>query len=196
MCYDDRLKKLQHTDKPDFQSEELSIDVEVTRAIDSNEGHRQAITNKYFGKGYTPDYIIKTAKNEKHFGNIFKTIGSTCYTETIVDLKDVVDNIVASVNKKTDKLNMLYTTFNNNWLYVFSGTSLLRESDITKIISLFFNNKKRNFDKIFINAMDKVYVVDSLSNLSSFEINDDQLKKLKKEAVNNTIAKGIKMDNK
>lgn len=91
---------------------------------------------------------------------------------------------------------MLYTTFNNNWLYVFSGTSLLRESDITKIISLFFNNKKRNFDKIFINAMDKVYVVDSLSNLSSFEINDDQLKKLKKEAVNNTIAKGIKMDNK
>ena len=184
-CYDDKLHSMKKHERPDWIDENRSIGLEVTRALSSTDGEINSIINRYFGKGYSPEEIINKANRElKCNKDMFKIADGFCYVEKNVNYSDVKQLIIDTINTKISKLNSHYDKFNKNWLYVFADNSLLDDGDIEEII-LKINNIGDNssFDKIFINIIDKIYVIED--NLySKIDVTDSELARIKKESKN------------
>lgn len=66
----------------------------------------------------------------------------------------------------------------------FADSSLLDDGDIEEII-LKINNIGDNssFDKIFINIIDKIYVIED-NSYSKIDVTDNELARIKKESIN------------
>lgn len=184
-CYDQELASLVNKDKPDLQSDELSIGIEVSRSVSSESCHQQFIINKYFGKGYTPEYIIEQAKKEKKYGDIFKDIDGLCVAEMNFNTNDIITRTMFSIHEKTIKLNSDYKLFNSNWLYLFLGTSMVTDQDIKTIVDYLKNSdyKEKSFDKIFINTIDRIFVINSNFQIDKIEVSEEQLKLIKSQAL-------------
>lgn len=190
-CYDDKLHSMKKHERPDWIDENRSIGLEVTRALSSTDGERESIIERYFCKGYTPEEIINKANCElKYNKDMFKIADGFCYVEKNVNYSDVKQLIIDTINTKISKLNSNYDKFNKNWLYVFTDSSLLDDGDIEEII-LKINNIAGNssFDKIFINIIDKIYVIED--NLySKIDVTDSELARIKKNLKINNVKMG------
>lgn len=184
-CYDDKLHSMKKHERPDWIDENRSIGLEVTRALSPKDGEINSIINRYFGKGYSPEEIINKANRElKCNKDMFKSADGFSYVEKNVNYSDVKQLIIDTINTKISKLNSHYDKFNKNWLYVFADNSLLDDGNIEEII-LKINNigDNNNFDKIFINIIDKIYVIED--NLySKIDVTDSELARIKKESKN------------
>ena len=184
-CYDDKLQSMKKHERPDWIDENRSIGLEVTRALSSTDGEINSIINRYFGKGYSPEEIINKANNElKCNKDMFKSANGLCYVVKSVNYSDVKQLIIDTINTKISKFNSHYDKFNENWLYVFADSSLLDDGDIEEII-LKMNNIGDNssFDKIFINIIDKIYVIED-NSYSKIDVTDSELARIKKESIN------------
>lgn len=184
-CYDDKLHSMKKHERPDWIDENRSIGLEVTRALSPKDGERESIIERYFCKGYTPEEIINKANRElKCNKDMFKIADGICYVEKNVNYSDVKQLIIDAINTKISKLNSYYDKFNKNWLYVFADSSLLDDGDIEEII-LKINNIGDNssFDKIFINILDKIYVIED-NSYSKIDVTDSELARIKKESKN------------
>lgn len=184
-CYDDKLHSMKKHERPDWIDENRSIGLEVTRALSPKDGERESIIERYFCKGYTPEEIINKANRElKCNKDMFKIADGICYVEKNVNYSDVKQLIIDAINTKISKLNSYYDKFNKNWLYVFADSSLLDDGDIEEII-LKINNIGDNssFDKIFINILDKMYVIED-NSYSKIDVTDNELARIKKESKN------------
>lgn len=184
-CYDDKLHSMKKHERPDWIDENRSIGIEVTRALSPKDGERESIIERYFCKGYTPEEIINKANRElKCNKDMFKIADGICYVEKNVNYSDVKQLIIDTINTKISKLNSHYDKFNENWLYVFADSSLLDDGDIEEIV-LKINNIGDNssFDKIFINIIDKIYVIED-NSYSKIDVTDSELVRIKKESKN------------
>lgn len=181
------LSENENYEKPDFQSKDLGIGIEVTEAITTNQGEQRFIVNEYFGKGL--DGVTIKEEAEKRFGKRIKGRikvhdGFTEYREFdgMVNTSRYLDMAAISILEKTVKLNSLYEVFNANWLYVFIHTSILNVDDIKERSTEWFSDDKRNFDKIILNCIDKLFIVDNASKISVVSIDESGLRKLKADA--------------
>lgn len=184
LCYDKRLADMNYIDikkeSPDFQiqdeSKNLSIGIEITEALNNLQGEERFVKNRYFGKNIPADKIIAdiTKRFGKKIGKKFRNIDNTAvysYNDKLFDIDIFIEELKNSIIEKTGKLDN-YKIFNNNWLYVFSRTSLLNIDDIKKLISAV----EIKFDKIFINCIDKIFIIDTSKNVSYVNLNNLTLK--------------------
>jgi hypothetical protein len=193
-CYNNSWKFFVLSDKPDLQNSCLNIGVEVTRAISNSEGEFDSIiVNKYFVKGLNREFVkneieqkIKKSKGEVSVIGDWVIVSKT---KSLYDPKIHLDEIKKSIVSKTCKLNSNYKIYNKNHLYLFTGTSLVKNYDLKgrladiKEATLSY---KISFDLLFINCIDKIFVVDMAGdNITEILIDDVMLVKLKAEAAKN-----------
>ena len=166
-----------NSDKPDLQSEKLNIGIEVTRAVAKEYGRIQSITNKYFGKDYSGQYL--RGKINKIIGyDLIHTVGGMAYWMYNFTEKETEDLILKAINLKSQKLNSGYRVFGKNYLYIFINNSMIEEDTLMHIISEYRNMSFRiKFDKIIINAIDKAYIVSD--SVKSIFFNDGDLNNFK-----------------
>ena len=188
-CYNNTWGSFILSDKPDLQNSYLDIGIEVTRAISEYEGMYNGIANKYFGKGFNGEYIKKNIeeKFEKFRGEVSVIDDKTLISghKGLCDFKTHIDEIEKAIILKTCKLNNNYKTYNKNHLYLFTGTSLVKDYDLKdklKDIKEATLSYKISFDLLFINCLDKIFVVDMASeNIAEILIDEEMLIKIKAE---------------
>lgn len=192
LCYDRSLNPLLNGDSkgesPDYQSRELDIGIEVTRAITKKQGNHLSIINQYFGKGLCGEYIMEEAEKRypKIIGRISVVDGHAVYSEHdgLCDFSRHTELIKTRVAHKTKKLNNGYRLFSQNWLYIFAHVVL----ELHDVIDLFVENNHNQpikFDKIFINSIDRLYVISNNDLIDVIEIDDETLRQLKKASFEN-----------
>lgn len=114
-CYDQRLFLLQDREEPDWQSVKLDIGMEVTEALESNDGWKRSVINKYFGRGLSGQYI-KEQFREKHpeFDSQLEVVNNiACFSDSY-DMKSKIQQVCLAIITKVEKLNSHYTVFKQN----------------------------------------------------------------------------------
>ena len=196
LCYDKRLIDIccdaVKDESPDFQIETLYLGIEVTEAITNIQGEQRFIINQYFGEGLSAKKIIKDSTRrfgKKIKGKIHSIDGIAAYSEnpSLYDTSIHLDKLCESIRLKTKKLNENYKLFKENWLYVFSGTGLLKVDDIdimqAELHSL-ISQYQNQFNKIFINCFDTIFIIDKTCDVaSSICIDNDTLARIKRQAL-------------
>lgn len=188
-CYNDSwLDKLESKrEKPDLQSEELDIGIEVTRTLQTREGNINHIFNEFINKN--KDFNIMKYEIESLGGEISKIGNSTVMSPTkgLCDFKNHIDDLVESIKVKTIEKLPNYKKFSKNMLYIFTETALFNKDDITKTFNVLnqeLPKENPKFDLYFINCIDKMFVVDVNGNiLNEITICGDYLERIKKEAL-------------
>ena len=185
--------EVDNKERPDIQSEKLSIGIEVVRAIDNNMGLTSKITIECFEKKLSFKEISEKVIAKKHFkGSLSEVNGMTIISPTKNFIYDTDDNIAKIKEKILFKLAKLnsndYNIFDINGLYIFSASCLVDEN---KIKELLYEMPKehtkfnRYFDMYFINCIDKLYIYDcSKKFLEKFELSAELRKKIDKELIN------------
>ena len=160
--YDTALTLLEKGEEPDWQSAKLDLGLEVTEALLPEDGRKRAVINQYFGKGLDGQYIKEQIEHKyPEYSHQMSVIGKTaCFSESY-DMMPKVRQVGLAISMKTRKLNQNYTRFANNWLYVFAP-SLFTQDDIQAVCQICQGNNQAyaiQFDKVFLNVNDKVFVV-------------------------------------
>ena len=184
-CYDKDLSALMKSEKPDWQSRGLDIGLEVTEALSCDDGRKRFVLSKYFCKGLDGNYIKdQIGQNYSEYSSNIDVSGNVaCYSE-IYDMDDIIRQVIESINQKTKKLNGHYTIFKNNWLYVFAP-DLFCDIDIPVICKGYkeiIPKYKIIFDKLFINARNSIFVLNSEKLENTISLSDECVKWLAIEA--------------
>ena len=201
-CFDSKLKALSHLDSPDFQSEELGIGLEVVEAISKKEGEQRRYVNEYFGKNHTPQYIKEQmeSRNKKMKGSIeiFENMAIFDPYKGLYDTKIHHELIKAKIEDKSKKLNTIYYDhlknhhkFKDHWLYVFAHTQLLEKHDIIEIVNSVELHENFNFNKIFIDCIGTLYIINDFRDIEILEVKGEDMKSIKKKAIDEGIKRGI-----
>lgn len=187
-CYDENLSPLKDSkvEEPDWQSEALDIGLEVTEALESDDGRKRSVINNYFGKGLDGNIIKNHVEKEypeySHFVNV---VGNTACFSLYCDMIPKIEQVVAAIVSKTAKLNEHYKKYKNNWLYVFAP-DLFADFDIPYVFNAYRERTSQyhiQFDKIFINAHDCIFILTLEGLNDQILISDSNLKRLKKDAM-------------
>lgn len=176
----------QDVECPDWQSDKLDLGIEVTEAKNPMDGQLDFIIDKYFNKGLSGRKIQNAVKKEyPKYGHLFRYKRNISYCTVPISYSDEINKIAKAITEKTEKLNKNYKVFKNNWLYIFAGIELYCE-DIPKILSLTKTDEKGiQYDKIFINVIDKILVINRDGFIEEVEVDNKTLKELKAEALKN-----------
>lgn len=157
-CVDKKNDKLKviKKERPDIQSEELNVGIEVTRAIPSIEGQANSISAHNFGKNKKYNEIIEnTEKYYKTFnGEINNCNGATTLSATkgLITIKSRIDCLIKSIKEKTSNLNEKYKVFDENHLFVYSD-EIIDDFDIIEVLKnvpLYVNNYRIKYNKIYV----------------------------------------------
>lgn len=176
------------SEKPDWQSKDLNIGLEVTEALISESGRKRSIINHYFGIGSDVDFIKGQIEDKyPEYANDFLVINGAAAFSEMCDMQSKIEKVIESIEVKFKKINDHYMQFKDNWLYVF-GPSMLCEKDIRVIYDNykeFIAKYKITFNKIFINSLDSIFILnhEGLENIIS--VSDECLKKLKIDSEKN-----------
>ncbi len=201
-CFDSKLKALSHLDSPDFQSEELGIGLEVVEAISKKEGEQRRYINEYFGKNHPPEYIKEKmeSRNKKMKGHIeiFENMVIFDYYKGLYDTKIHHEFIKDKIKEKSEKLNTIYYDhlknhhkFKDHWLYIFTHTQLLEKHDIIEIVNVIELHENFNFNKIFIDCIGTLYIINDFRDIEILEVKGEDMKSIKKKAIDEGIKRGI-----
>ena len=189
-CYDKQLFELMKFDNekiesPDFQSAKLDIGIEVTEAITTKQGNHRYIINQYFGQGLRGEEIKEAAEKRflKIVGRISVYDGHAIYSEHdgLSDFRGKIKLVIEKIMKKTEKLNRIYKQFGRNWIYVYSH-EVFEPSDIDQIVNGIRHDHPLDFDKVFINCIDRLYVISNYSKIEIIEVENETLRQIKKAA--------------
>jgi hypothetical protein len=191
--YDKKLINLEVEGKeePDMQNEDLSLGIEVTRAINENIGVAASIINDYFGKNLSYDDLEKIVEEKKKFeGELFEIDKDTkgiSYLKGMYDTNLSIELIKEAIFKKIERLNENYTIFKTNGLYIYAQILPVDKNKIKNLLENINNygEYKYYFDIYFINCIDELIVYDcSKKTLKIFDISDEVMKKIEKEVCN------------
>ena len=186
MCYDRRLQSLLeaefHAESPDFQDFCINLGIEVTRAETKRYGEYSAVINHYFGKGNKPEFIQQEIKRRfpKFSDNIFIDGDTFAFYEEC-DTKAIIIDLKKSISEKLQKLNSGYKVFEQNWLYIFSGTSVLNEEDMN-LMNKETKSYQIQFNKIFVNCFDRIYILENYELIQTVFLSNEELIQIKKKA--------------
>ena len=179
-CLKLNLNNFRLSDKPDIRNDVDSIGIEVTRAITTHQGYTNALSSKYFGKGKSGS-SIKEKIEEEHpnfKGYVGLIDGETVFISSSKGLTDTQNRLNVAKQSILDKERKRhsYKLFDRNYLYVFLGTAIFSEYEITDFLSDLAKEVK--FDGIFMNCIDKIGFHKPEGN-NIFSISDQKLKKYK-----------------
>lgn len=187
LCYDEKLKAFLeeggHAHRPDFQNEELNLGIEVRRAITKQQGSNESIINDYFGKNYDPSFVLKEIEKLKKKPGTFDIVnGTLSWFSGYYDTKTLIDELQSSIVEKLQKLNSGYRVFLHNWLYLFAGSSIIHETDITNLCNKKIEFYRIQFDKIFINCTNKIFILENYKLIQTIFLSDEELTQIKRRA--------------
>lgn len=69
-----------------------------------------------------------------------------------------------------------------NWLYIFSGTSVLNEEDMTNLMNKETKSYQIQFNKIFVNCFDRIYILENYELIQTVFLSNEELIQIKKKA--------------
>ena len=161
---DEKFKCLELKDKPDLQSEELDIGIEVTRCLNKEDGAtdafcRETISSNMLFEERTEKLERMKAKGEIHQLDDGKTIAHIVF----LDLFEKKNTLLYSIKEKIFK-SKDYKKFKTNCLYLFVNMSF-NEYEIRNIIG---GVDDILFDHLFIDIEDGVYVYSSKTQELTF----------------------------
>ena len=166
--YGEKLKKFVLAECPDLQNDTDNIGVEVTRGISQYVGKMSRLANECMENNLTFDQKISRANRmfRKNFLGIIHESGAF----VIADPQNGVDSyeihireIVEKIKIKVEKLDKLYKKFETNCLYVFTEYPL-KSKQIWVLADLMNAENLSQYDIYFINALDRVYVINAKDN--------------------------------
>lgn len=173
-------------EKPDLQSEEYDIGIEVTQSITEHDGTTIMLINSYFGRGLSGNEILESIhqanKKNKFKGSctIVDDVAIISPTKGLYDSSKHRELIIRSIIEKSEKFSG-YKHFRINGLYCFAHTGLIDESDYPCILDACRNSA---FSLVLINCIDRILHWNALyDSFLSYDISYDLLTKWKKEAL-------------
>ena len=172
-CFvDERFKCLELKDKPDLQSEELDIGIEVTRCLNQEDGTTDAFDRETVSSNMTAEERIGKLERMKAKGEIRQLDdGKTIIHIVFPDLLEKKKTLLQSIKEKFFK-SKGYKKFKTNCLYLFLDWQF-DENELKEIINGVDDNP---FDHLFIDIEDGVYVYSSKTQgLTFYEFPDEKL---------------------
>lgn len=184
--YDDIFLKLRKSECPDFKSNKYDIGLEVTRAISRNDGKVWSYINQYYGraeKGQALKNEIDTSYKGRYKSR-YGLVADTAYFSSDLNDEQIVEKVMETMNRKLFKLNNIYKIFENNYLYIFGETGLFDSEMIEKIKNKIIElDYQKKYDVIFINAIDRIFVIDlTEDSVEETNIDDDVHRLCQKKA--------------
>ena len=178
---DNQYSYLIKDESPDWQSEDLDVGVEVTRAIDKDIYLAHNIINEYFGNVFMSNHTAEKVKErQQEYSDLKNT------AESSVDYTDIfnIANLQKRYLHKTVKLNTNYAHYHQNLLYMFTFKSM-DESEVRQCFDINLSKFKVNFDFCIVNCFDRLYICDFVKKeiLNTVHVDADDLKTIKKKAL-------------
>lgn len=173
-CFvDERFKRLELKDKPDLQSEELNIGIEVTRCLnkkdknkedEEDEGATEAFVRETFGSNMSFEERKEIMRKTHASGELYQSNDGKVIAHCMLqDPKKKMETIRESIKEKGVK-SKGYKKFKTNCLYLFVNMSF-NEYEIRNIIG---GVDDILFDHLFIDIEDGVYVYSSKTQELTF----------------------------
>ena len=177
---DKKYSYLCKDESPDWQSDKLSIGVEVTRALDKDIYLAYNMINEYFGNVFMSNHIAEKIKElQREYATLLDSYDS-------IDYNDIfnIGNLQKRYIHKTIKLNKNYAHYNLNHLYMFTFKSM-DENEVKQCFEIDLSSYMVNFDLCFVNCFNRLYVCDFVMKeiLYAIDIDSDTLKNIKKKAL-------------
>lgn len=181
-CFvDERFKRLELKDKPDLQSEELNIGIEVTRCLnkkdknkedEEDEGATEAFVRETFGSNMPFEERKEIMRNTHASGVLYQSNDGKVIAHCMLqDPKKKMETIRESIKEKGVK-SKGYKKFKTNCLYLFVNMQF-DECEIRDIIDGVDDNL---FDYLFIDIEDGVYVYSSkIQKMTFYKFPDEKL---------------------
>ena len=186
-CYEKRLHILFDCkgEEPDWQGEKLDIGLEVTEALEPEEGRKRSVINRHFGKNQE-GHIVKQQieKSYPEYSDQIGVVDGQAYFFESYDTPSKINQTLDTIKSKTKKLNDHYKIFSNNWLYIFTPYLFL-DSDILQIQFDYLEYATKfpvKFDKIFFNLQSELIILNSGGIEKHLSISENLLMKIKAEA--------------
>lgn len=188
-CYNKELSLLQDRENPDWQCEELGIGMEVTEALERKDGRKRFVINQYFKKGLFDQNVKKEfeEKYPEYNSRLVVENNIACFSDSY-DVSSKIRQVCLAIILKTSKLNSHYTKFEQNWLYIFASEQFV-ESAVPEVLQAYQKTISQDnivFDKIFLNALDSIFVLNQNGLECKILLSEDCLKRLKAEARKNS----------
>lgn len=189
-------QSLEGSDRPDLISSTESIGIEVTQAINENEGRRNKLfqCNYFDGECRNKEF----EDNAKRLGIddlVFINDTAVLYETTKKD--KIVSDINGSIESKLKLLNdKTYNMYGKNCLLMFKNIFPCSEQDILNAVygTISKSKYKIKFDIVYVMSLDIILII-SLANkeIITKEITDEQSKHFKVLAMEySTIMEKIK----
>ena len=140
------------------------------------------------------------SRNKKMKGliEIFENMAIFDPYKGLYDTKIHHELIKAKIEDKSEKLNTIYYDhlknhhkFKDHWLYVFAHTQLLEKHDIIEIVNSVELYENFNFNKIFIDCIGTLYIINDFRDIEILEVKGEDMKSIKKKAIDEGIKRGI-----
>ena len=168
--YEERHQNFYLSECPDIQNEKDNIGIEVTRGISEYSGkfsrlYQECIENNLpLEQRFTRANRMfrKNFLGVIHENNAF-VIADPQNGEDYSELH--IREIVEKVKIKTEKFEKLYKKFEWNCLYIFSEYPL-KSKHIWILADLLNAENLTKYDLYFINALDRIYVINSRDNFN------------------------------
>lgn len=181
-CYNPDWSDFFHRDRPDWQNDNRGIGIEVTRAITKEDGIFQSQINNLMGSNRSPSDVIailsKVAERLNINAELFDVDGSTVISQDM-NMDHLMLLVKNSIKRKQGKFTG-YQKFSENYLYIFTHTSLMRDDE------LLLNLKALDlscFGLYFFNCIDNIYCLDPAAlTISEYPVSYEQLKMLKRNS--------------
>gem|GEM_PF-1771189 len=161
----------ENLDKPDLQNKKANIGIEVVQALSEDEGMRRSRIIKF--EEYENEISAEKAKRKIgfDFGNHFK---------------EMIKRIDGKLEKLNNKIEDGYVLFDTNGLYIYAESAEIRKEDIIKMIPFIkkiSGQYKRKFDIFFVNAIEKLCVIDEENNVQQIDFDSSVTEKMHSEAL-------------
>ncbi len=175
-------------EKPDLQSDELDIGIEVTRVLQKRDGKIDSIFNDYISKNIDFERLENDINS---LGGFVCKIGESTvmsHSKGLTDFQNNIDNLIYTIKKKTIEKLPNYKNFAKNMLYVFTSQALYTEFDIKEAFTLLNQELCKidlKFDLYFLNCFNKIYIINSVGNIIDIlTLEENMLIIIKNEALN------------
>lgn len=168
---DRKYDKLEMKDKPDLQSKELDVGVEVTVSISQNSLELERLAsdisyNKNVDKQYAMERIKQlNGKYEDRFGILVHP----SRTHSLTPILTALENKLKKINKAG------YSKFNEMYLYIRDDNLILKQEleTLYNEIQKVQNNYNEQFDKIFIYIPSHIILYIKSENCTMIDINSN-----------------------
>lgn len=158
--------KFQEERNPDFISTDGSLGLEVVNSKFEKWKQLDSIVHKHFNQGLSANEIKRRVDSEckNGFEGSIYSIGNVAAYSPVkdgaFDTGILVNRVIEIIREKTNLL-MNYQKCNKYWLYIFTETSLIDETEVEKINISYQNSKDiKIYDRIFILVPPRIYILE------------------------------------